>query len=281
MAELAKATSTEPTGEPGRRSVQLDEQWCIGPKMHGGYLLAVLAQAAVDEIADAEDGTPGAPAGPVHDVPEVVTGTFLRAPDPGPAVLTVDVLRRGRGATQVRARLDQDDRPCVEAALGLGAVPGPDPREGDVSPEPIDLRPFERCDRRPVETPDGRGGLPLMEVVDTRLEPASLGFLSGRPSGEGRLSGWVELDTREPWSPIGLLVALDVLPPASFDLGLGGWSPTMSLTAHVHAVPAPGPLRVTQWVDHLAGERMHESCRAWDSSGRMVGQATQLAAVRR
>lgn len=283
MAELAKATSTEPTGEPGRRSALLDEQWRIGPKMHGGYLLAVLAQAAVDELADTAWPGPddGSRPGGAHDVPEAVTGTFLRAPDPGPAVVTVDVLRRGRAATQVRARLDQDDRPCVEVAVVLGAVPGPDPHEGDISPAPIALPPFEACDRRPVDTPDGRGGLPLMEVVDTRLAPASLGFLSGHPTGEGRLSGWAELDTREAWSPVGLLVALDVLPPASFDLGLTGWSPTMSLTAHVHAVPAPGPLRMTQWVDHLTGERMHESCRVWDGDGRMVGQATQLAAVRR
>ncbi|NMO90175.1 thioesterase family protein [Actinomycetospora sp. TBRC 11914] len=281
MAELAKATTTEPTGEPGRRTALLDEQWCIGPKMHGGYLLALLAQAAVDELADGTGPDDGSRAGAAHDVPEAVTGTFLRAPDPGPAVVTVDVLRRGRGATQVRARLDQDDRPCVEIALVLGAVPAPGPHEGDISPAPVALPPFERCERRPVDTPDGRGGLPLMEVVDTRLAPDSLGFLSGRPTGEGRLSGWAELDTREPWSPVGLLVALDVLPPASFDLGLTGWSPTMSLTAHVHAVPAPGPLRLTQWVDHLAGERMHESCRVWDTDGRMVGQATQLAAVRR
>ncbi len=281
MAELAKATSTEPTGEIGRRTALLDEQWCVGPKMHGGYLLAVLAQAAVDEIADDGSGSPGGTAGPAHDVPEAVTGTFLRAPEPGPAVVTVDVLRRGRGATQVRARLDQDDRPCVEVALVLGAVPGPDPHEGDVSPTPITLTPFEQCERRPVETADGRGALPLMDVVDTRLDPASLGFLRGHPTGEGRLSGWAELDTREVWSPLGLLVALDVLPPACFDLGLTGWSPTMSLTAHVHARPAPGPLRVTQWVDHLVGERMHETCRVWDATGRMVGQATQLAAVRR
>ncbi len=281
MAELAKATSTTSTGEPGRRTVTLDDQWRIGPKMHGGYLLAVLAQAAVDEIADDAAGAPETASRPVHDFPEAVTGTFLRAPDPGPAVLTVDVLRRGRGATQARVRLDQDDRPCVEVAMVLGAVPGPDPREGDISPAAITLPPFDACERRPVDTPDGRGGLPLMEVVDARMDPPSLGFLTGHPTGEGRLSGWVELDTREPWSPIGLLVALDVLPPASFDLGLTGWSPTMSLTAHVHAVPAPGPLRVTQWVDHLVGERMHETCRVWDATDRMVGQATQLAAVRR
>jgi hypothetical protein len=271
MGELAKATSTEPTGEPGLRTSLLDEQWRIGAKMHGGYLLAVLAQAAVDEVSAATG----------HDVPEAVTGTFLRAPDPGPAVVTVDVLRRGRGATQVRARLDQDDRRCVEAAVVLAADPGVGPRDGDVSPDPVTLAPFEQCARRPVETDDGRGPLPIMEVVDTRIDPASLGFLSGRPSGEGRIAGWAELDTREAWSPIGLMVALDVLPPASFDLGLYGWSPTMSLSAHVHATPAPGPLRVVQWVDHLTGERMHETCRVWDAEGRMVGQATQLAAVRR
>jgi hypothetical protein len=271
MGDLAKATTTEPTGEPGRRAALLDEQWRIGPKMHGGYLLGVLAQAALDEVSAASG----------HDVPEAVTGTFLRAPDPGPAVVTVDVLRRGRGVTQVRARLDQDDRPCVEAAVVLAADTGAASREGDLSPDPVALTPFEQCDRRPVDTDDGRGPLPLMEVIDTRIDPASAGFLSGRPTGEGRIAGWVELDTREHWTPVGVLVALDVLPPASFDLGIYGWSPTMSLTAHVHAVPAPGPLRAVQWVDHLAGARMHESCRVWDTAGRMVGQATQLAAVRR
>ncbi|MEJ2870288.1 thioesterase family protein [Actinomycetospora sp. OC33-EN08] len=284
MADLAKATATVPTEQPGRRAAVLDEQWGIGPKLHGGYLLALLAQAAVDEVeasgATGDGGTPE-PAADAHVVPQAVTGTFLRAPDPGPAVVDVTVLRRGRSATHVRALVSQDDRPCVEAAMVLGAAPTDTPTDGDVSPEPIALAPFEACERRPVAAEDGRGGLPIMEVVDTRFDPSSLGFLHGRPSGAGRLSGWAELDTREPWSPIGLLVALDLLPPACFDVGVYGWSPTMSLTAHVHAVPAPGPLRVTQWLDHLVGDRMHESCRVWDASGRMVGQAAQLAAVRR
>lgn len=274
MLDLAKAVASSPTGEAGRRSLVLDEQWGIGPKLHGGYLLAVLAQAAVDELTP-ETGGGG------HAFPQAVTGTFLRAPDPGPADVEVAVLRRGRGATQVRALLRQQDRPCVEAAMVLGDAPDPGPREGDVSPAPIAVTPFDACERRPEATEDGRGGLPIMRVVDTRLDPASTGFLDGRPTGEGRLTGWAELDTREPWSPVGLLVALDILPPACFDLGLYGWSPTMSLTAHVHARPAPGPLRVTQWLDHLAGDRMHESCRVWDTDGRMVGQASQLAAVRR
>ncbi|MDL5154776.1 thioesterase family protein [Actinomycetospora termitidis] len=274
MADLAKATATLPTGQPGRRDAVLDGQWGIGPKLHGGYLLALLTQAAVDE-------TSPEPAAGRHVFPQAVTGTFLRAPDPGPAVVDVTVLRRGRGATQVRALVSQDDRPCVEAAIVLGPEPTIGPSDGDVSPDPVELAPFDDCARRPAATDDGRGGLPIMDVVDTRFGLDSLGFLEGRPSGEGRLSGWAELDTREPWSPIGMLVAVDLLPPACFDLGIYGWSPTMSLTAHVHAVPAPGPIRLTQWLDHLVGDRMHETCRAWDATGRLVGQASQLAAVRR
>ena len=64
-------------------------------------------------------------------------------------------------------------------------------------------------------------------------------------------------------------------------MGLAGWSPTMSLSAHVVAAPAPGPLRVTQWVEHAGADRMHETCRVWDPEGRLVGHAHQLAAIRR
>lgn len=269
MGDLDKATWPEPSGSPGVFDVLLDAQWGIGEKLHGGYLLAVLARAALAVVTETR---------PAHVVPQSVTGTFLRAPDPGPAAVTVDVLRTGRGASQARVVLTQDGEPGVEATMVLG--PAPDPTVvADLGPPPVDLPPFADCERRPADN-DGRGPLPLMDVVDTRLDPAT-GLLRGRPTGAGRVSGWMELDTREPWSPLGLLVALDVLPPATVDLGIVGWTPTLSLTAHVLATAAPGPVRATQWADHLAGDRLHETCRIWDMAGRLVGQASQLAAVRR
>lgn len=270
MAEFEKATRPEPTDEAGRYTLLLDEQWTIGPKLHGGYLLAVTARAARAAIADER---------PAHTCPQAVTGTFLRAPEPGPAELEVTVLRLGRGASQVRVRLDQGGESSVEAACVLGppATPSPDDR----APAAPELTPREDCPRSPSTTDDGRGSLPLMDVVETRLDPRTTGFLRGRPSGEGRISGWVALDPDEPWPLEALLVALDVLPPATFDMGVSGWSPTMSLSAHVVTAPAPGPLRVTQWVEHAGADRMHESCRLWDPAGRLVGHAHQLAAIRR
>ena len=54
----------------------------------------------------------------------------------------------------------------------------------------------------------------------------------------------------------------------------------MSLTAYIRALPAPGPLRMRQRVRLLAGSLADQVCEAWDSSGRIVAQATQIDAVR-
>lgn len=204
--------------------------------------------------------------------------TFFAAPDPGPCDLAVETVRSGRGASQVRTRLTQGDVPCVEAAVVLGSART---AEADVSAPPEPVAPRSACRRSPAEQDDGRGRLPIMEVVDTRLDPETTGFTTGRPAGRGRLAGWSEQADGQPWTPTSLLVALDILPPASFDLGLSGWSPTMTFAATLHGTPAPGPARVVQWVDHLGGDRMVESCRVWDTEDRCVGQATQLAAIRR
>lgn len=270
MSSFEKATRLDATDRAELSTLTLDDQWTVGPRLHGGYLLAVCARAAVEAV-DPDIG---------HIAPHAVTGTFLRAPKPGPAEVTVDVLRRGRSASQLRVRLDQEGEPCVETAVTLGAPVDPD-AAADVTAPPVGLAAHEECPRSPADLHDGRGGLALMNVVDTRLDPVTSGFVRGEPSGTGRIIGWGELDDGTSWDPVSLLVALDLLPPASFELGLSGWTPTMSMTAHVPGTPAPGPVALEQVVDHLSGDRMHESCRAWDARGALVGIATQVAGVRR
>ena len=41
--------------------------------------------------------------------------------------------------------------------------------------------------------------------------------------------------------PLSLLFAVDAFPPATFDVVMTGWVPTLNLTAYLRAVPAPGP----------------------------------------
>jgi hypothetical protein len=118
---------------------------------------------------------------------------------------------------------------------------------------------------------------PLTRRFDLRFEPESAGWAMGRPSGRGLLQGWFRLaDGRQP-DPVSLPTVVDALPPVTFDLGMPGWAPTMELTAHVRAVPAPGWLKVRHATRNLAGGMFEEDCEVWDSRGRLVAQSRQLA----
>jgi hypothetical protein len=122
-----------------------------------------------------------------------------------------------------------------------------------------------------------RGSASLLDRLDLRLDPACAGWAVGRPSGRGFLQGWLRLaDGRQP-DPLMLLLAVDALPPVTFDLGLPGWAPTLELTAHVRAVPAPGWLKVVHRTRNFAGGLMEEDAEVWDEAGRLVAQSRQLA----
>jgi acyl-coenzyme A thioesterase PaaI-like protein len=262
--ELAKASAIERTG-PGRYAAELDPGWAIGTKPNGGYLLAVLARAAVAEV------------GPEQPHPAAVSAHFLAAPDPGPATVEVEVLRRGRSASQVRAALLAGGVRRVEALVTCGTLPAAgEPFWSSVPPAAGAAYP--EC--TPVTTANAPFPVPMFDEVALRLDPASAGFAVGRPAMAGEIRGYVEVAPVPP-DPYALLVALDCLPPAPFDLGLvGSWVPTLELTAYLRALPAGGPLRVRQRVRTLAGERVDETCDVWDSAGHLVASAHQLAAVR-
>ena len=266
--ELGKATAIEPLGG-GRYGATIDPGWAIGTKPHGGYLLVLLARAAVAEAAI------GAPA-ELPD-PAAVSAHYLSAPDPGPVEIAVEVLRRGRTASQARATLVAGGRRCVEALVTCGRlVPSGPPYWSDV-PVP-ELPPEQDCVAAPASDP--RFTVPIFSEVEVRLDPATAGFAVDRPAMAGEVRGYARMAPTPP-DPYAVLVALDILPPATFDLGLtGSWVPTMELTAYLRALPADGPLRVRQRARLVADSRVDEDCQVWDSTGALVGSATQLAALR-
>lgn len=248
---------------------ELDPDWRIGTKPNGGYLLAVLARAAVDAASGGDAS---------HPHPSAVSAHFLAAPDAGPAQVEVEVLRRGRSASQLRASLIVDGRRCVEALVtcshlsGAGEAWWSDIRIPRLPPE-------ESCVLAPH---DGLAfPVPLLKVVEERIDPATAGFAVGRPSGRGEIRGWVRLADGRPPDPLALLVVADCLPPATFELGvLGSWVPTIELTVYVRGVPAPGPLLARLRARLVTADRVDEQCDVWDSAGRLVATGHQLAAIR-
>jgi hypothetical protein len=239
--------------------VDLDGRWAIGGKIHGGYLLKLLAAAVVTER---------------HPHPLAVSAHFLRAPDAGTASIEVHELRAGRRVTQSRASLSQEGSACVEALVTTGLL------HEEAEPfwsrhEPPALPPLEECLKMVPDPPGLRVG--HLEFVDVRADPATVTFASGVPGEPGRLAASVDVPDR---TVLDLLVVADALAPVTFDLGVPGWVPTLELTAYVRALPAPGRLVVEQRARLLEGGWVDEECDVWDSRGRLVCQARQLAGYR-
>ena len=261
---FAEVTAVRSIGA-GRYEAVVSADWTIGGKPNGGYLLAMLARAATAEVA--------------QDHLLAISGHYLTPPEPGPVAVETEVLRTGRSASQVRSRIVQGGRACVESLVTVGTLdPEVKPDWDAGMPAPATLDPAESL-RIEGHSPTGMP-LTMMSQIDLRIHPSSLGFTQGRPSGRGELHGWLALPGEEGFDPVSLVFAVDSFPPATLDVEITGWVPTLELSVYVRALPAPGPVRILQKAGLIDGGRVDETCYVWDSTGRLVAQATQLAGIR-
>jgi hypothetical protein len=244
---------------------RISADWTIGGKPNGGYLLEMLGRATS--------------AVSPHPHPIAASAHYLHSPDPAPVDIDVELLRAGRSASQARARMSQDGRACVEALFTLAALPEMSAASWQAGLPAMPQTPFAECIRARTPTPTGIP-IPMLDQVDLRVDPATAGFMRGRPSGRGELRGWLALLDGQDFDPCSLLFAVDAFPPATFDVELTGWVPTLELTAYVRGLPAPGPVRVLHVARLVQDQRVDEACFVWDAEGRLVAQSTQLAGVR-
>ncbi|MFC7329212.1 thioesterase family protein [Marinactinospora rubrisoli] len=268
MADFTTATEVRPRGTAGAArafDVTLDAQWTVSGKPHGGYLLAVLGRAA----AEVANGRP-------H--PLAVSASFVEPAAPGEAVAEIETLREGRGTTQLRARLLQDERVKAECLLTQGLLDDRDTWWSTETPEPIPAE--EDCFLAPPEVPELGLSAPFLAEIEHRLDPALLGFTVGRPSGQGLVRGWQRRAGGLSWDPLSVLVALDVIPSATLDLGISGWAPTIQFSAYLRRLPASGPLQTRLRANTVGSGSIDLTAHLWDDKGRLVAQASQIAAVR-
>ena len=94
------------------------------------------------------------------------------------------------------------------------------------------------------------------------------------------MAGWIRSAHGRAVDPLFLLTVADALPPVTLELGIPGWVPTVELTVLLRCVPADGWLRVVQRARSVHGGWLDEECEVWDSTGRLVAQARQLAGYR-
>lgn len=266
VSGTATSPATGEADEAGRWTADLVAGWSVGGGLNGGYLQATLGRALARTL-------PGKP----H--PVVMSTYYVGPGEPGEAEVRTRVVRAGGASPTstgtVAGELVQGGRTRLSSLATFADLDAlPDLVETTATPP--EMPPVEQCVRATDAPPEVRVVAPLMERLDLRFDPAYVGWAVGRPSGEGRIQGWIRLPGREP-DPLSLLLVLDALPPVTFDLGRPGWAPTLELTSHVRAVPAPGWLRVSHRTRNVAGGLFEEDCEVWDSRDRLVAQARQLA----
>jgi hypothetical protein len=270
--ELDRGIAVDRIAE-GEYAAALDPGWVVGGGLNGGYLLAVVGNAIRTELVDVG-----------HPDPVSVSAYYLSPSVPGPSVVRIRRVRTGKQRSTVAASLvQQQDGQEVERITVL-AVFGDHTRQPvEIAREipPPQLPPLDECVPTLAASEDFRKVGPLLDRLGTRLDPAYLGWLAGQPSGEGVMQGWFRLADERPLDSLALLLVVDALPPVTFDLGLPGWAPTLELTAHVRASPAPGWAIVRHATRNVSGGLFEEDCEVWDSTGRLVAQSRQLALLPR
>jgi acyl-coenzyme A thioesterase PaaI-like protein len=265
--------------DPGVFEGELNKHWTIGPKVHGGAMLALCANAARTVC-----GEPPAGVEPVQQ-PVAVSASFLWAPDPGPMRLVTSIRKRGRRISVVDVELTQGDRAAVHAVVNLGepehfpsdgssgaAKPllSANPVVGLMAPEPPD-------DIAPIGPGHPLAGLvQLGEGCDVRPVLSTL-----EPSADGAppvIQMWARPRGVAPDALFALMCG-DLSAPVTFAVQRTGWAPTVQLTAFLRGLPADGWLRIIATCTEIGHDWFDEDHIVVDSLGRLVVQARQLALV--
>lgn len=265
-------TAIELSETEGTYGAAIDSTWTIGPKVHGGTMLATCAAAAKAQLGDPEIQ------------PLAVSVSYLSAPDPGDVELTTIVRKRGKQVSHVDVEMTQAGRVAVRAVVTLGRPDVDEPRHEVASA--LASMPAEP----PAETEAIGGEHPMASIVhvakgcEMRIDPSSAHFLTGE-QGEAVVRMWVrphagdedDVDT----SVLFALMTGDISAPVTMNRGLFGWAPTVQLTAYLRRIPAKGWLRVLASSTVIGGTWFEEDHLVVDSTGAVVVQTRQLAMVPR
>jgi hypothetical protein len=260
---------------PGVYEGELNKHWTIGPKVHGGAMLALCANAARTACG-------GGPDGPQ---PVAVSASFLWAPDPGPMRLLTSFRKRGRRISVVDVELMQGERTSVHAVVNLGepehyppcgpsgaaATPllSANPVLDLMAPEPPD-------DLAPIGPGHPLAGLVhLGEGCDVRPLLSTMRPSNGHPPV---IQMWARPRDVAPDALFALMCG-DLSAPVTFAVDRTGWAPTIQLTAFLRALPADGWLRIIATCVEIGHDWFDEDHIVVDQLGRLVVQTRQLAMV--
>jgi acyl-CoA thioesterase len=258
MSAFDEATALTPIA-PGRWSARLSERFNIGPVPNGGYVMSIALAAAVERFAGRD--------------PLTLTTHFLRPAEPGDAELELEELKEGKRYASAMVRLTQRGKERARTLVTLGTLDAGGDTRRLVRGAPPELPPLEET----VPVP-GTPFFRLGEQFHFHLDAASASWTKKELQPHAEIRGYARFsDGREP-DLRSLPLFADALFPAVFTaMPLFAPVPTLEMTTHLRAVPAPGWLRCVFRSRFVFGGLVEEDGEIWDSRGELVALSRQLA----
>lgn len=272
MGSFADDVVVVPIG-PGRYVASLDDSWNIVRYPQGGIVAGFGLRAADHEIDDPDLGL------------RTCTTVFAGAVTHGELEITVDVLRRGRTAAQVRTEVRNAGAGCGATTVAVYGTTRTGPTFTDLTPPLVD--PPLQCMSYRDPPPPGVQTLaptPFWEKLEGRQAIGHRPWEPHDPTSSD-IATWYRFD--DPplladgrMDPLGVITLTDRMPGAIAErLGHQGpmwFAPSADLTVHLFE-----PLH-TEWV--LAHDRARWAddgwasveSMLWDEAGLPVAYATQM-----
>ncbi|MFI9510665.1 thioesterase family protein [Nocardia sp. NPDC052566] len=267
VVALTELPTTTP--EVGRYVGTIEPTWTIGPKVHGGTMVAASAAAATRWLRTAHPEL-------AEMAPIAASSDFRGAPDPGEIEYEVRIRKVGRQICLADTDLRQHGKTLVRTAFTFGHLDDGEPL-------------YAGDDEMPTEPPAGAlhygTGSPMSVVnvaqgAELAIDTDWARFLSGE-KGIPRLRLWIRPFAGDAADPevatFFAMMSADMSPPVPMNLGHFGWAPTVQMTTYLRRRPAPGWLRIIATSREVGGRMFDEDQLVLDSTGAVVAQSRQLA----
>jgi acyl-CoA thioesterase len=250
----------KPAGTNRYRTV-VAGNWSINGTPDGGYLMALLARAALE--------TSG------KQVLSILTANFIARCEPGPATLTVEPVGATRRFDRHQVRLFQNESEKIRSLVTLMDPPPqrPGKRYEKKAPE---LAPLESCIKF-GQMP----GYTLFDNMDVLLDPGCTGWMTGALAACSELRGWIKFRDDRPFDAPGLMLIADSFPPPIFvSQGMVAWVPTLEMSVNIRNQPDSRWLKCVFRSRFLNGGMVEEDGEIWDEAGELVAISRQVAQYR-
>lgn len=241
--------------------------WDILGNANGGYLMALVGRAV-----SMATGRPDC---------VTITAHYLAPCPAGEARIEVAPVRAGRRFATVTASLflrgdAAGEKEIIRILATVGDLAN-DPGGPSAMQRPMpDIASFDEC--LLMSETSVNDFAHIHGRLATRGQAEDIAFRTGSPSGRATMRGWFAFADGRAVDTRALLLASDAFPPAVFNLSLpAAWVPTVELTVHVRATPAPGPVACFFETRFVQNGLLEEDGEMWDSNGVLVAQSRQLA----